>query len=1386
VFAGDDEPLRAVLDQLGRILGTPATCLFSGTGRLHGDLLLRDERLRHGAVLGIDRPAADAQASARTGALDVRIVGGPDAGRILPLDKGSHLVGRSQDCGVRLGDPDVSRHHVGIDVGAGTVEVADLGSSNGTRLDGHEVTRRTPWTVGTRLQVGATTLELGIPDGLPTIAGSSVGGRAVLRRAVRISEGRRPVEVAFPQPPATPSARRLAWIAVALPAVAGISLAVVLSAPSFLFFALLSPLVAVATWWSDRRSGRRAHRRDLAEFRRRTAAAEAELAGAVRADVRASQRRFPDLAVLASAARRRTSLLWSRSADDADLLTVRIGTGPGTTGVVRREPDGLRAAAPADDLPVDVDLRSGGLAVVGPRDPALGVLRSVIAQLAALHPPDTVELVLVTSAVRLHDWRWLRWLPHLRSTAGSVPAGAATDDDSEDAASRSLVALVERRRAVARSAAGQPWSGPWAAVIVDGPLPGFVAALLAGAADVGVVVLSHGPTLGQIPVPVGAALRLTGDLGTQAALQIRGAPLRDVVAVDRCPLDVARTVARDLAGVTRPAGRSTLPTEVSFHEVMPPDLPPADSGTRDGWSRDRGSLEVALGVGTGGVERLDLCRHGPHALVAGTTGAGKSELLQTLIAGLALAHPPDRCSFLLIDYKGGAAFAEAAALPHTVGLLTDLDDVTTARALRSLTAELARREALLAEHAVADISDLGERVPLARLVIVVDEFATLAEELPAFVPGLVGIAQRGRSLGIHLVLATQRPAGAVSADIRANCTLRICLRTTDEADSRDVLGEPEAAHLPLDVPGRAYLRTGNGAARILQVARVSHTGRADGDAPVVSPWCWPVPPVRPAPPHRGESQLGRLVRRLDDRARALSLSPPHRPWRPPLPTRLSPSDADELTGTAGRSPMQLLLGLVDRPDRQEQHPLVLDLADGGGWLAVGGPRSGRTTLLRNVLRQSTAGGDVDRLHVHVVDLGGGALAAEAAVLPSVGTAIGGDDALRTVRLVHRLAEEVAHRRSARSVDRPHILLLVDGVEELGGLLDDADPARGSGELLRLVRDGGAAGVTCVLTASRAVPGGRLAGAVRQRLVLPLPDRADYAVAGVPLTAVPSRRPPGRALVGEDAAECQLVLPPPLDPARHTRRSRPGRHATPLRIAELPPDPLVDGAMDQEARSFLRIVLGPGGDDGAPLTVDLLRTGGLLLVGPPGSGRSSALEAVVGDLLANGVPVLRLGGAPFRAIGQVGGGDVADLDDLGATTNWLERRHRGPAVVCVDDLGPAGSAPSLGELPQLGGSSGVVLMATASAADLSTWFQGPISSLRRARSGVLLCPGPGDADVLGLRLPRTPVPSRPGSGWLVRPGGLERVQLARHRVRPPVAQSSSSTGPISCVAYQASS
>jgi hypothetical protein len=297
-------------------------------------------------------------------------------------------------------------------------------------------------------------------------------------------------------------------------------------------------------------------------------------------------------------------------------------------------------------------------------------------------------------------------------------------------------------------------------------------------------------------------------------------------------------------------------------------------------------LRRAIGHGLPGACRLldllgvDLRQDGPHALVAGTTGAGKSELLQTMIASLAVVNRPDAMTFVLVDHKGGSAFKDCVHLPHVTGMVTDLDAHLTRRALASLSAELTRRETILAAAGVKDLEDYTERAgrqprhqPLPRLVIVIDEFASLARDLPDFVAGLVGIAQRGRSLGLHLILATQRPSGAVSVGIRASTSLRIALRMTDAAESADVIDAPGTARISRAAPGRGYVRLGHASLIPFQAGRIGgrRPGRPDRPRPAQ-------PVAGAAAAHAAAARPARPGQAAGARARAGPVRPHRPPW----------------------------------------------------------------------------------------------------------------------------------------------------------------------------------------------------------------------------------------------------------------------------------------------------------------------------------------------------------------------------------------------------------------------------------------------------------------------------------------------------------------------------
>jgi S-DNA-T family DNA segregation ATPase FtsK/SpoIIIE len=1368
VVAPDDARLAQVLPALAQLLGTPDVQLWTGSSLLDPDVSLAVAELAHGAVLGVGRPGPRTDEADRSSALELHVVGGPDAGRTAALGHGERVIGRGTEAHLVLTDPDVSRRHLLIHVGTGEITVADPGSTNGTFLDGDRVTAEPqPWSTGPVLRLGNTALAITGPSGYPLPTRPGPGGRRIVHPTSRVTSPPSPVEIRSPRPPAPPAHRRLAWFAVGLPIVGGVLLAVLLHTPHFLFFALLGPAAALGTWVSERWSGRRSSRSETARYREELLETARQRTAAVRADVERCAAAHPSLATLTSAARRRTHVLWSRRGSDPDALTVRLGTGSGQTSVVEIGPDGSRVPVPGADLPVVLDLRVvAGLGVVAPRPVGLGIMAGLLAQLSVLHAPGQVDLLLLVAEDRLRDWAWVRWLPHL--PAGAVRLHDARQSAEEDELQEVLEKAIRRRRPSSRdgATAGPPERSRWLVVVIDRPLDARSAGLLRDAGSSSVIPLTLADTLAGLPLSLDALLTVTGETGDRATLTRRDLSGGTEMVVDRLPPGAAARLARDLAPLQPARTGTDLPRRVRLLELPVEGRRPYPDASTGSWSRDRGRLVAPLGQGPAGSVEVDLCRLGPHMLVAGTTGSGKSEFLQTLIAGLALNHPPDRCAFLLVDYKGGAAFAEAAALPHTVGMLTDLDGRTTERALRSLTAELVRREKVLAAHHATDLAALPEDVALARLVIVVDEFATLTEEHPSFVPGLVGIAQRGRSLGVHLVLATQRPSGVVSPEIRANAALRVCLRTTDEADSRDILGVPSAAHLPADRPGRAYLRSNAGTPFLFQVARVAGGARSDSEpGPQVRPWLWPLGPVAATRrTDRAESDLARIATALRRHSADLGMAEPHRPWMPPLPNRLGGHELQQAeafhrsgTGPPSRQPGRLAIGLVDKPAEQAWDVLELDLASGGGWLAVGAGRSGRTTFLRTVLGEAVRQLPPAELHVHVLDQGGGALASEAAGLPHAGTTVPGDDPLRTIRLVSRLSDEVAARRSTGRTT-PRLLLLVDGVEPVMEQLDEFDPGGGSAAFLRLVRDGAAAGLTCLLTADRAVPGGRLAAAVGRRLVLPLADMADYVVAGVPASAVPATRPPGRALLGDGAWECQLALPRPFDAGA---AAPPGADAA-LRIPPLPGRPAIvlpgRTALAGDAAA-LRLPLGPGGDEGGVLEVDLVRTGGLLVAGPPGSGRASTLAALADHLTWAGVRVARLTAAHGWDDVDAGATTLDPADQEGIA-RWLEALGGRPGAVVADDVGLLADAPVLARMPPPGHAGRVVLLAAATAGELARCYQGPVAALRRRRAGLVLCPAPGDGEPFGIRLPRLPLPRRPGSGWLVTGDTAQRVQVAR--------------------------
>ena len=511
--------------------------------------------------------------------------------------------------------------------------------------------------------------------------------------------------------------------------------------------------------------------------------------------------------------------------------------------------------------------------------------------------------------------------------------------------------------------------------------------------------------------------------------------------------------------------------------------------------------------------------------MAGTTGSGKSELLRTLVVSLALHHPPSRLSFLFVDFKGGSGLGSLSGLPHTTGLITDINGSGMERVLTSLRAEMRYRERLFSRSGVPDLrhyaSDESQALaPLAHLVIVIDEFRILVDQVPDAMDELMRMAALGRSLGIHLVMATQRPQGAISADIRANITTSICLRVQSEFESQDVIGVPAAASLPVALPGRAYLRSGSDPPLEFQTAVLRKPSAADASKVLVrsARAAFSDSPDNPSVLVGSGADLAHDVVRLIAEVHAASGAPlPRAPVAPELPRVLEPEAVEAALallsgirrqpGTGG-----VRLGLLDVPEKQAVVPLVWEPGVQSHLALIGPKGSGARSAVRLAASSFL---QASGLNASLYCLDGDGSLAGLAGAPGVGAYLAPADARTAVRLLQRLAGN--QRLPANQC--------VTGlaVTSWGTWLSvfRSGPWPWAEDLLAdIVRDGRGAGVVLIASGERELLASHVMAGIPNRLYFPKGASSESMMAWPKLPAMTAL--PGRALVtgplADDAVE----------------------------------------------------------------------------------------------------------------------------------------------------------------------------------------------------------------------------------------------------------------------------
>ncbi|MFJ6798514.1 FtsK/SpoIIIE domain-containing protein [Streptomyces sp. NPDC091268] len=1242
------------------------------------------------------------------GQYELRVAGGPAAGRVVRLGVGAATIGSAPTCTLAVPDgslPPVAAR-VAIDLKGNATLQVQPGAA--VLLDGEDVTGERAWPLGTFARAGESLLVLdrvGEPDAHLSATGE--GGLAY-NRPPRLSPLRPTPRLVVPVLPSKSERARFQLIAAFTPMLFGLVMYAVTKQIYMLLFCAMTPMMMIGQWISDNREGKKKNKTSVKQYKKDLAAYEAELDRLGKQDQVLRRADSPDPAeilLFATGPRRR---LWERRITDVDAMQLRIGVGSLPAAIdltmARGGYDEDRPEAPlVADVPVTLPFAElGVVGVAGDRPRALASARWLAVQAAVLHSPRDLSLVVLSSVREAGaDWAWAHWLPHTTPQQGQdCVALVGSDPESVTRRVNELLGELARRKSAREnhnSLAGGMTPDPYVLLVLDGArllrrMPG-VPQLLQEGPQYGIFALCVDEDERVLPEECSAALSWGHESATRVrvhggGLESLGEVLADQVGPEWCEL-LARSLA-PVRDVSRDDAGSALPTAARLLNLLGmPD--PTGADIERIWRAGGSTTSAPIGVAADGTFTLDIRRDGPHALVAGTTGAGKSELLQTIIASLAVANRPDALNFVLIDYKGGSAFMDCARLPHTVGMVSDLDAHLTERALASLAAELHHRETILFEAGTKDIEDYNdtrrlrpELEPMPRLVLVIDEFASLVAELPDFIAGLVDIARRGRSLGVHLVLATQRPAGVVSADIRANTNLRIALRVTDGTESSDVIDAPDAGAIAKSTPGRAFVRSGAQSLVGVQSARIGGrrpaTGNSGPKANLV-PLTWasysrPLPRVAEADDDGTMvTDLAVLVDAVRDGSAAMGFPAPRSPWLPPLPERVTLADLPGTAGAAGHGPAgaaghggaagavghadvpPIGYALTDLPAQQSRAAFALDLVGGEHTMLAGGARSGRSTALRTLagaLARGSAPGDV---HLYGIDCGSNALL-PLVRLPHVGAVVNRDEPDRVRRLIDRLLQEISRRQqllamegassaaeqraSAAPEDRlPWMVLLLDSWEGFVSAFEGYNYGQLIEMVQRIFREGSAVGLKVVMTADRSGLSGMVASAFADRLILRFADPNDYSMAGIQPREVPKNMGPGRALritdTGIDETQIALLDPDPSGQAQvrmlreiaEEAQARYGRIPVgrrPMRVDALPPRITAAQALaldpDFTAPSALWALLAVGGDELAPLGIDLEESGpGFVIAGPPKSGRSTALVCAAESLLAAGTPVI---------------------------------------------------------------------------------------------------------------------------------------------------------------------
>ena len=960
--------------------------------------------------------------------------------------------------------------------------------------------------------------------------------------------------------------------------------------------------------------------------------------------------------------------LFDRQPEDEDFLVVRFGTGDveAKREISIKKQERLELE---DDLqlipeqiyneyksvskaPIVCDLKSvNAIGIVGEESCRFNIMKNIVVDLCARHYQNDLSLVFVAMEENKDKVYWLRMLPHVYNDVLGM-RNIICNDESKNLFFDFLYKELTIRE--------QNKNYDKNIVVFFYDEYGFkshpISRFVEKAKDLGVTFVFFGENKADIPQGCGYIVQADFN-GTGVLISSEDKNKSSIFEYPYIPDENMQKIVELLAPVYTEeiSLEGTLTKNITLFELLN-IIAVDDLDLESRWNRSQvyKSMSAPIGVTKNAVISLDLHdkAHGPHGLVAGTTGSGKSEILQTYILSMATLFNPYEVSFVIIDFKGGGMVNQFKELPHLLGSITNIDGKEINRSLKSIKAELQKRQRLFAE---ADVNHIDKYIkkfkngeaatPLPHLVVIVDEFAELKAEQPEFMKELISAARIGRSLGVHLILATQKPSGQVNEQIWSNSRFKLCLKVQSQEDSNEVLKSPLAAEIK--EPGRAYLQVGNN--EIFELFQSAYSGASEktDDSKVKEFTIYSLTesgkriPIYSQKNKSGEgsaTQLDAIVKYVADYCSTINL--------PKLPDICLPSLGDCIDfcttdrKTADSGSYEVEIGVYDDPENQYQGVHTVDLGS-NNLMVIGSSQSGKTNVLQNIIRSLSTKYTPDEANIYIIDfasmvlknfdklnhVGGVVCPSEDEKLKNLFKLLNTEIESRKEKLMSAGVSSFAAYKEAGEKDLPLIVLLIDNLTALKELYFQDD-----GELLNLCREGLTVGISIVIANSQTAGiGYKYLSNFSARMALYCNDSNEYSS----LFDHCSERIdsiPGRSIVEIDKGhyECQSYLAfkgeKEIDRLQDIKKyisetNAANKHMMAKRIPLIPAS-LTKGFMVEQFSNYMEdkfsIVTGLDYATVTPYVLDFASAGLLAIAGREGAGRHNWLKYSV-DMLSTMYP-----------------------------------------------------------------------------------------------------------------------------------------------------------------------